>query len=107
MASSPQNPESSRYLFLAKLIGAWFHQDFDSNGETLDEIIADFRESSFATDIAATRNDIVRFVEEFGQTDELLARAFERVFSPDVIAEGFDGMTTRQWLLRIADLLAL
>jgi hypothetical protein len=37
--------------------------------------------------------------------DEVLPEEFVRLFRPDVTVEGWDGMTTRQWLTRVDALL--
>ena len=39
------------YPALADLIGAWFHQDFDLEGETISDVIAAFRAVASAAEL--------------------------------------------------------
>ena len=105
MTKSANVSDKQRFPYLASLIGGYFHQDFDVNGSTLEEIIGKSKADSSTEETAGTIADIERFVAEYGETGTGLAEAFARIFEPGVIAEGWDGMTTRQWLLRIAQLL--
>ena len=91
------------YPHLAQLIGSWFHQDFDIAGNTLEAVIATFKRVSTPADWAETRADIERLLSRYD--DQTLPQEFVRLFQPDVTAEGWDGMTTRQWLTRIEELL--
>jgi hypothetical protein len=96
----------TQYPHLAALLDGYFHQDFDVNGSTLEEIIDKSRADSSPAEIDGTIQDIHRFIQAFGDTDAHLAAAFERIFQPGVIVEGWEGMSTRQWLQRIANLYA-
>jgi hypothetical protein len=98
-------PETTGFPYLNYLLGAYFHQDFDINGNTLEEIIATSKKDFVAEDRAGTVADIRRFIATYGDTDSHLAEEFVKIFHPDIIAEGWDGLTTRQWLLRISELL--
>ena len=100
-----QYPEKTEFPYLHYLLGAYFHQDFDVNGNTLEEIIAACRKDFSAKDIAGTVEDIRHFIAAYGDTDSRLAEEFVKIFHPDIIAEGWEGLTTRQWLLRISGLL--
>jgi len=97
----------SRYAALDRLLGHWFDPDYMYEGGTLEEIIAEYRRASYDHEIRAARSDILRFITEFGSSDVALAEAFVAVFSLGVRVEGWDGMSTRQWLEQIAALLAL
>lgn len=98
-------PETTGFPYLNYLLGAYFHQDFDINGSTLEEIIAASKKDFVAEDRAGTVADIHRFLATYGDTDTHLAEEFVEIFRPDIIAEGWEGLTTRQWLLRISELL--
>ena len=50
-------------------------------------------------------DDIQRFMNFYGKDDVTLRDTMERVFNPDIIVEGWEGMTTREWLLRVVELL--
>ena len=92
------------YRDLDNLIGGWFHQDFDIEGSTLDEVLAAYKRVHSLEDLRRTRADIQKFLEK--RHDRQVKDDFVRLFRPDVEPEAWDGgMTTRQWLLRIAELL--
>jgi hypothetical protein len=90
------------YPQLDSLIGGWFHQDFDIAGSTLDEIIASYKGVHSSEDWGNARADIQRFLQ--GRDDNQVKEDFVRLFQPDVDPETWE-MSTRQWLLRIAELL--
>ena len=90
------------YPFLDVLIGGWFHQDFDIEGDTLVAIIASFRRDTNADDWAETRADIARLLRRYD--DAALPQEFIRLFQPGVYPTGWPG-GTRQWLARIDELL--
>jgi len=89
------------YPALADLIGAWFHQDYDIEGETIPEIIAGFRAVTSSPERALVRADIERFVAEHPSD---LEDAFESVFRPGVMPSAFSG-STRAFLDDINDAL--
>jgi hypothetical protein len=90
----------SDYPQLETLIGGWFHQDFDINGDTLDEIIAAYRGVTPVDQQRSLAIEIERFLNEPGDVDY----EFQRRFTPDVSPTGF-APTTRQFLTTIASLL--
>ena len=90
------------YSFLDSLIGGWFHQDFDLSGNTLEEIIAAYKKVHGPEDRSGTRADIEKFLREHSEGD--ITEEFVRRFQPGVDPQAW-GMSTRDWLLRIRDLL--
>jgi hypothetical protein len=90
------------FPFLDALIGGWFHQDFDIEGDTLAAVIAAFRRVSNADDWAETRADIARLLRRYD--DAALPREFVRLFAPGIDAEAWCG-STRAWLTQIDELL--
>ena|ERR1700690_2181899 len=90
------------YSFLDSLIGGWFHQDFDVNGDTLEEILASYRKAQKPEELLGARADIEKFLRE--HDDSHLTEEFVRRFQPGVDPEAW-GMSTREWLLRIDELL--
>ncbi len=90
------------YPHLDQLIGGWFHQDFDIEGETLEQIISSHNKVSSAEDRQYTRSDIQKFLQE--RDDRQVKEDLIRLFHPDVDPEAW-GMSTRQWLQRIYELL--
>ncbi len=90
----------SDYPQLETLMGGWFHQDFDVNGDTLDEIIAAYRRVTPVDQQRSLATEIERFLGEARDVDS----EFQRRFNPDVSPTGF-APTTRQFLTSIAALL--
>jgi hypothetical protein len=90
----------SDYPQLEILMGGWFHQDFDINGDTLDEIIAAYRGVTPFDQQRSLATEIERFLNEPGDVDY----EFQRRFKPDVSPTGF-APTTRRVLTTIASLL--
>ena len=93
---------SESYPQLDSLIGGWFHQDFDIVGNAIEEIIAAYKQACSPEECHNTRADILRFLQE--RNDAQVKEDFVRLFYPGVDPEAW-GMSTREWLLRIAELL--
>lgn len=91
-----------RYPRLADLIGGWFHQDYDIEGETVAEVIGAFRAVTPADQQVALRADISAFLAEHSETME---EDFETIFQPDVTPSALSG-STRAFLEEIWALLA-
>jgi hypothetical protein len=98
--------EARSYPELDDLLGAYFHQDFDIFGNTLQEIIATYRTDVSDEVRKSTRADIERFLHTYGPEERSVSEALERVFKPGVIVEGWEGLNAKQWLEEIARLLA-
>ncbi|HEX3435661.1 MAG TPA: contact-dependent growth inhibition system immunity protein [Pseudacidobacterium sp.] len=95
---------TDNYPYLDNLLGCYFHQDFDIEGDTIEEIIAAYRrDHPISLDGLGVRADIHRLLRRYDDSE--LAQEFVRIFQPDIIAEGWEGMTTRQFLLRMDALL--
>jgi hypothetical protein len=90
----------SDYPQLETLMGGWSHEDFDLNGDTLDEIIAAYRGVTPVDQQRSLATEIERFLNEPGDVDS----EFQRRFKPDVSPTGF-APTTREFLTTIASLL--
>jgi len=104
MGQAVEYAGEKEFPHLWTLMGGMFHQHFDIFGNTLEEIIGSFKQDTDPEVWAQTRRDIERFLSE-RPGDKNLAEDFERMFAPQVITEGWDGMTTRQWLIRVSELL--
>ena len=89
------------YPFLRQLLGGWFHQDFDIDGETLEEILAKFKSVTPGAEVLGVKSDIETFLKNSGND---LDNEFVRLFQPDIDPAGWD-MTTREWLMRIDEIL--
>jgi hypothetical protein len=93
---------NQEYSHLDTLIGGWFHEDYSIDGETLEQIIASYKKVYSVEEWRNARADIERFLQ--GRDDNQLKEDFDRLFQPGVDPEAWD-ISTRQWLLRIAELL--
>ncbi len=89
---------------LYQFLGGYFHQDFDIFGETLEEIMAACREELSPKELKAVATEIHRFIATYGVTLEKLNAALQTLFKPQVIIDGWDGMNSKQWLQRVAEL---
>jgi CdiI immunity protein len=94
MSSRAKSP----HPHLADFLGAWFHQDFDLVGETIEEVVDAYARTA---DIAA-RHALAADVESFlgeGDARDLDVR-FMRDFDPDIDPTGL-AVDTRDFLERI------
>jgi hypothetical protein len=87
------------YPEMETLIGGWFHQDFDINGESLDEIVAAYRAVTPKDQQRALVAELRRYLAEESDVE----RDFEQRFRPDGSPTGF-APTTRELLEKIASL---
>ena len=85
------------YQKLKALVSGWFHQDFDIEGDTVQEIIRAFNTSSTLQDRQLLAQDISRFLEI---DDDQLDAAFVQIFNPDIDPTVFSP-TTRAFLEEI------
>jgi len=92
---------SQSFPSFAQFLGGWFHQDFDLDGDTLEGIVANYKEATDAAEVQAAKQEVDSFLAQSGAD---IDRAFVEVFSPDVDPAGW-GLTTKEWLERIRDLL--
>ena len=93
------------FLCLARLLGGYFHQDYDIISDDFRDIVRVFKEDSSVSERACTLADIRRFLLRFGQAEDSLEKAFATIFSPAIVPAGW-GLTTRQWLDEVAFILA-
>ena len=81
-----------RFPLLATLMDAYFHQDFDLAGETVAEIVGEWRASASAADIERLRTEVQHYRALVGSEIET---AFERDFKPQIIPAAFSGSTAQ------------
>ena len=91
------------YPYLAHLLGAYFHQDALDDGQSADDIVRDFAETSHAYDVLGARADILRFLHQHS-TDTDLVGSINRTFKPD-LSIGNSDAEARAWLTRVQELL--
>lgn len=90
------------YPYLDSLVGGWFHQDFDIDGSTLEDVLASYRGRSHPDDRLGAKADIQRFLRNTppGQ----LEAEFQARFSPTGFP-GRDDSSLHEWLQRVYALL--
>lgn len=93
MKTAPDFPE------LDHLMGGWFHQDYDLEGDTLEEVVAAY----LAVASKPQRRALVDDIERFLRTARDVDTDFQDTFQPDIIPTGF-APTTREFLEQIAAL---
>lgn len=84
---------------LSNFMGSWFHQDFDIEGDSLEEVVAAFKADSQHSLIDRLIADIDAFLEtgEAGMDEH-----FQEYFEPCIIPTAFRP-TTREFLSTIRD----
>jgi hypothetical protein len=87
------------YPFLHQLLGGWFHQDWGLDGETWEQTVAEYKAVTSAADVLGAKADIETLLKNSGDD---IDREFVRMFHFDPAG---CGMTTRQWLTRVHDVL--
>jgi hypothetical protein len=74
---------------LDAFLGAWLHQDCCMNGETLQDIVFEYRSVARDEDKRALRVDIERFLNEAaGDVDARLEKEFDLDIIPSAFAAG-------------------
>jgi hypothetical protein len=93
--------DMDRFPYLRDFLGGYFHQDAYDDGQGDDEIIRDFKASSWPFQRLGVRADVGRFLHEHR---EHLLETLERTFSPGVtIAENDE--QARVWLQKFDEAL--
>jgi CdiI immunity protein len=88
---------------LRYLVGTYFHQDWDLEGDSAVEVLDVFLAAEPPETRAAAREDAEALLAEDLDDDELAARLEEMglVYSPEL-----DGLTHREWLALVVERLA-
>ena len=97
--------EPTSYPALANMLDGWFHQDYDINGTSLEEILPHFIRAKGMIELENTVSDIERFLADYDDNSDNLEFVVEEVFDPGVIIEGWNGLTTKEWLERAKQLI--
>lgn len=100
VVEQPVNPYLEQFPYLDHLLGAWFHQDFELEGD-VEQIISKFVAVTRSEEVWAVIADIRRFVAYRHNDSE---DAFLRLFPGAVLPSGW-GLTTIEWLQWIDRLL--
>jgi hypothetical protein len=89
------------YPNLSDLMGAWFHQDFDIEGNTVVEVVEAYKRVTPPATQTAVREDITKFLNDHADDVD---GSFERIFNPDIIPSVLSG-STRGFLDEIRSLM--
>ncbi len=89
---------AEEYPYLTNLLGAYFHQDCYDHGDTDEDIINDYVNSTRSDQRNGLRSDIDRFLRTYSQN---LIDAVDRIFSPDVQL-ATDNAAMAHWLREVA-----
>lgn len=84
---------------LSNFMGCWFHQDFDIEGDTLEEIVAAFKNDSEQQLVDWLVADIEAFIST---GDAGMEERFQEYFEPCIIPTSFRP-STRDFLISIRD----
>lgn len=87
-------PDTPAFPALHDFLAAYFHQDFDLDGD-VEDIMARFRAEAPAAQRRLLRQDIARFLRR--HRDDAAAEAAFAALRADVAPDGW-GMTVRDWL---------
>ena len=95
------------FPYLGYLMDGWLNQDYElMGGPTLKGILGSYEESTSETWQKRTAADVHKFLARFGESDATLIEAMNNVFDPCFRVEGWEGLTTREWLLEVARILS-
>lgn len=89
------------FPYLANLLGGYFHQDAYDDGDTDEDIMREFRKTSWDYQRLGVRADIQRLLHQHG---DHLVEAIQQAFQPAVIIGDTDD-EARAWLTKIDRLL--
>ncbi|WP_036254429.1 contact-dependent growth inhibition system immunity protein [Methylobacter sp. BBA5.1] len=90
------------YPEISELMSGWFHQDYDIEGDSVEEIIGSFNASCSSKQKGRLIEEISQFLK---MEDNVLESEFIRIFNPDIEPTGF-APTTRKFLENIVELLS-
>ena len=105
-AGAVHDSERQEYPALGGIVAGYFHQDYDLYGETFDEIVSVIKEDSTPRQIDEMSREIGRFLDRYGESEEMVEKAFRQVFTPETSFEGWNGRSTRDALLKIVEIMS-
>src|SRR5436309_645897 len=98
------HPYVDAYPYLDALVGGWFHQDFDLDGDTLEDLIDAYKKGTPPDDLGGARADIKRFLRQTPRAE--IEQAFVRLFNPGVDPKRW-AASVEEWLSEVYRLLSL
>lgn len=88
--------QSKNYPHLQAFLSAWFHQDFDIVGDSIEAIAAEFKRVSSASDIQAVASEMSDFLTAFeGQVNDRFFREFDVDIDPTALAPSVEAFLTK------------
>jgi hypothetical protein len=75
---------------LAAFVSGWFHQDFDLEGETIQDVVKAYSRNSSSAERQELLDNIANFLQI---EEEHLHSEFTRIFNPDIDPDGLSGST--------------
>ena len=96
--SSELSQERYEYPKLQNLMACYLNQDYDTLGETPEEVIAVYKYENQPLASRSLAKDMLSFMDRYGGTETELEAAFKRVFRPEMAIYGWNGRTLREEL---------
>jgi len=84
------------FEYLDSLMGGWFHQDFDIEGDTPQEVMASYKAKMPPSDQVGLLVDVRKYLDAHPDDAEL-EENFQKTFEPQIVQGAF-GMSTREFL---------
>jgi len=71
-----------QYPELEQFMGGWFHQDWGDNGETIEEVVRDYKDGSSAEQVRKVCLEMNAFVANYGADSDAAFRKLWRSVDP-------------------------
>ena len=92
--------DPASYPHLRAFLGSWLHQDFDLEGDTLEDVVKAYCRVARPDEKRTLRADINEFLQEQGDIEDRLNAEFELDIIPSAFAaDGADFLRTIYRLL--------
>ena len=93
------------YPVLYSLARYYFDQDYDMRGDTIDEVIAYFKNDTSVDAWEELAKELKMFLRKNSNEDDAaFTQVFKQTFKPDIAFYCWEGRTARQTLQRILQL---
>ena len=93
------------YPRLCHMFGAFFHQDWDTEGEDWPDLVRNFATGQPAADLRSTAEELDRLLSDFADDAALDNELFDVLYCSYDPRPDLGGPTVRVWLGQIADFL--
>lgn len=85
------------FPYLQSFVHGYFHQDFDIVGDTVTDIVTEYKAAAHAYDVMGLKADIARFIHQYADNAD---EAFVAIFNPDIDPVAWSGSTIA-WLREV------